>query len=314
MATASSKEADQNSIEVFLHPLVILCISDHHTRERLTVPAKGGRTRIIGVLLGTVSNGKIEVTNSFEAKAEFDATTGKLVSVDESFLRRRKKSFEEVFPTAKVVGWYESGSDVDPDDAVIITRLISQYTETVMAMTLDNDAVFAEGTTEIPIKFFETEIKGDSLSFKSSPYHIVTIEAERIGVDHIAKTSKSEGTSELSVHVIGLQGAMKILLGKLENITEYLKKVKAGTEPFDPAIMRKIGLLRDLICAAQQPGFEKRFFVEYNDVMLLTYLSSLTQGLQDLNVMVDAHVVSRPPVMPLVSPKKDKSNHMKKRY
>jgi len=312
MATASGKEAVQNSMEVFLHPLVILSISDHHTRERLTVPVKGGRTRIIGVLLGTVTNGKIEVTNSFEASAVFDDATGKLVSVDPSFLRRRKESFEKVFPTAKVVGWYESGSDVDPNDAAIITPILSQYTETVMVMMLDNEAVFAEGTTEIPIKFFETEIKDDSLSFKSSPYHIVTIEAERIGVDHIAKTSKSEGTSELSVHVTGLQGAMKILLGRLENITEYLKRVKAGTEPYDPAIMRKIGLLRDLILTAQQPGFEKRFFVEYNDVMLLTYLSSLTQGLQDLNVMVDAHVVSRPQAMPLH--KKEKGNRMKKPY
>ena len=96
----------------------------------------------------------------------------------------------------------------------------------------------------------------------------------------------------VTVHVLGMQGAMKMLHSRIQVITEYLKKVKEGSIPFDHEIMRKIGVLHDLLGAAQSPDFDKRFFVEYNDEMLLAYLSSLTEGLQTMNTMVDAHCAS----------------------
>jgi len=296
--------AAQGGMDVVLHPLVVISVSDQYTRERLSTPPKGGHTRILGVLLGIPGRGSVEITNSFDIVAEFDSTTGKLVKIDESFLVKRQKAFETVFPATKVVGWYQSGNAVDSDDAVIIAKALSQYTETLVAMMLDSEAAFLETTTDIPITFFETELKDgspekSSMVFKRCPYHLITVEAERIGVDHIAKTSLTEGKSQLSVQVLGMQGAMKMLLTQIQCICEYLKKVQAGTAPFDHSVMRKIGVLRDLIPAAQDPGFEKRYYVEYNDVTLLTYLSSLTTGLQRMNTMADAHVASRPRQEPL---------------
>jgi len=299
---SNSKEesgAVQGGMDVVLHPLVVISVSDQYTRERLSTPPKGGHTRILGVLLGIPGRGSVEITNSFDIVAEFDSTTGKLVKIDDSFLVRRQKAYETVFPNTKVVGWYQSGDAVDPDDALIIARALSRYSETLIVMMLDSETAFKETTTDIPITFFETELKvdspeGTSMVFKRCPYHLITIEAERIGVDHIAKSSHTEGKSQLSVQVLGMQGAMKMLLAQIQCICEYLKMVQAGKAPFDHSIMRKIGILRDLIPAAQSPDFEKRYYVEYNDVTLLTYLSSLTTGLQRMNTMADAHVASRP--------------------
>ena len=113
----------------------------------------------------------------------------------------------------------------------------------------------------------------------------------------------------VTVHVLGMQGALKMLHSRIEIIYDYLDKVKKGTAPFDHEIMRKIGMLHDMLLAAQAPGCEKRFFLEYNDEMLLAYLSSITEGLQAMNTMVDTHVVSRKPRS--VRPMSDKT---KKKY
>jgi len=70
--------------------------------------------------------------------------------------------------------------------------------------------------------------------------------------------------------------------------------IKNG-EPMNPEIMRKIGVLHDMILVAQTSDFDQRYFVEYNDEMLLTYLSSLTEGIQTMNTMTDTHMVYRIP-------------------
>jgi len=284
-----------------LHPLVVISISDQFTRVRLTTPANS-RVNIVGVLLGIPQNGKVEITNSFDIVATFDPASGKLVSVDESFLRRRKDAFKAVFPDTTVVGWYKSGCCLN-EDALIMARALGLTDETILAMSFDGFAAYDPETKDIPIQLFEATTKGkipseQTVSLKKVSYHITTVEAEHVGVDHIAKTSTAEGSSQLTVHVLGMQGAMKMLYSKIDVICDYLKKVQNGEEPYDDEIMRKVGLLYDLLLAQQDPSFDQHFFDEYNDEMLLTYLSSLTEGLQTMNTMVDAHVLHKKPSGP----------------
>ena len=46
--------------KVVLHPLVLLSVVDHFNRA-----AKGTRKRVVGVLLGDVAKGVVDVSNSF---------------------------------------------------------------------------------------------------------------------------------------------------------------------------------------------------------------------------------------------------------
>lgn len=54
--------------EVVMHPLVLLSAADHYHRV-----ARGTRKRVVGVLLGTVFKGKVDVTNSFGVPFEEDS-------------------------------------------------------------------------------------------------------------------------------------------------------------------------------------------------------------------------------------------------
>lgn len=46
--------------QVVVHPLVLLSIVDHYNRV-----AKDTRKRVIGVLLGETSRGRVDITNSY---------------------------------------------------------------------------------------------------------------------------------------------------------------------------------------------------------------------------------------------------------
>lgn len=54
--------------DVTMHPLVLLNAADHYHRV-----ARGTRKRVVGVLLGSVSKGKVDCTNSFAVPFEEDS-------------------------------------------------------------------------------------------------------------------------------------------------------------------------------------------------------------------------------------------------
>jgi 26S proteasome regulatory subunit N8 len=54
--------------QVILHPLVLLSAADHYHRV-----ARGTRKRVVGVLLGQVTKGSVDVTNSFAVPFEEDS-------------------------------------------------------------------------------------------------------------------------------------------------------------------------------------------------------------------------------------------------
>ena len=57
-----------NIVEVTMHPLVLLSAADHYHRV-----ARGTRKRVVGVLLGSVSKGVVDCTNSFAVPFEEDS-------------------------------------------------------------------------------------------------------------------------------------------------------------------------------------------------------------------------------------------------
>lgn len=63
-----NNEENQNSgaLDVSLHPLVIVNISDHYTRSKV----RNGEERVFGCLIGKQEGRKAEIINSFELVCE----------------------------------------------------------------------------------------------------------------------------------------------------------------------------------------------------------------------------------------------------
>lgn len=62
------------SVNYALHPLVVINISDHHTRVTAQRQGSSSLERVFGILLGEQSGRRVELANSFEIKV---TTNGK---------------------------------------------------------------------------------------------------------------------------------------------------------------------------------------------------------------------------------------------
>jgi len=268
-------------MDVYLHPLVIVNISDHYTREKVRTLKP---QRIFGILLGTQSGRRVEITNSFEMLIDASHT------IDREFLKTRVEQFTRVFEGNEILGWYSTGKKVESYD-VHIHQQVEQYNETPLFLMLDPEP--AAGSRELPLSLLETTLKsgGDdkpTLVFTKVAYRIETTEAERIAVDHVANVSAG-GRSLLTSHLSTIHSAIKMLNVRIIIINQFLRDTRAGKfgPNIDHGLLREINALTRELPAIDTEKFKEDFLTEYNDALLVTYLATITKTSNAINEMIE---------------------------
>jgi len=89
MSIVSEKEGG-SALNIVLHPLVVINISDHWTRTK--VQNKIAKPRVIGALLGTQDGRNVEIFNSFELV--YDVVDG-VVIIDTEYLNTKQDQCTE---------------------------------------------------------------------------------------------------------------------------------------------------------------------------------------------------------------------------
>lgn len=77
--------------EVVVHPLVLLSVTDHYNRV-----AKDTRKRVVGVLLGSRTRSRVDITNSFAVPFEEDLNNPTVWFLDHNFLESMFWMFKKV--------------------------------------------------------------------------------------------------------------------------------------------------------------------------------------------------------------------------
>lgn len=67
-ASESAEKVATGSVSYALHPLVVINISDHHTRVTAQRKDASVPLRVFGILLGEQTGRRVEIANSFEIK------------------------------------------------------------------------------------------------------------------------------------------------------------------------------------------------------------------------------------------------------
>ena len=111
---AVSASSDNSRKAVFydkcvVHPLVLLSAVDHYNRV-----ARDTKKRVVGMLLGSVSKGVVDVTNSFAVPFEEDERDQNIWFLDHSFHEQMMAMFKKVNASEKLVGWYSTGPKIRP--------------------------------------------------------------------------------------------------------------------------------------------------------------------------------------------------------
>lgn len=187
------------------------------------------------------------------------------------------------------IGWYTTGESPTERD-IKIQKQIADINECPIMLQLNP---LSRSVDQLPLKLYESVIdivQGEAtMLFVPLTYTLATEEAERIGVDHVARMSTNE-TGEKSVvaeHLVAQDSAIKMLNTRIKIVLKYIKDVEAGKLPANQEILREIYALSHRLPVMQGAAFQEEFYTQCNDVGLITYLGALTKGCNDMNHFVN---------------------------
>ncbi|KAL9933610.1 hypothetical protein V8E36_007268 [Tilletia maclaganii] len=301
-----------------IHPLPVLDMSEHHTRFRSQAGHED--VQVYGILLGTQQGRDVELHNSFEIVLSDDKHDAGESSagpgLDQRALKTRQEQFKQVFPSFEIMGWYSSGTEPDEKDMAIHKQLLS-YIKNLIFLKLcpsqlqqpqssedpEQATAIRRGDDDLPLYAFETVLEvaarpgqgkdaDESLrpdGAEDGPEAMNTGEAERIAVDHVSKPA-STGTGEETTLIANLTtqyNAIKMLSDRVRAVAQYVALVQRGAFPRDHETLRQVRALVSCLPVVGMPELKDKLIEEYNDVLLMSYLSNLTQQATSLNELVD---------------------------
>ncbi|XP_017007547.1 COP9 signalosome complex subunit 6 [Drosophila takahashii] len=271
------------SVTISLHPLVIMNISEHWTRFR----AQHGEPRqVYGALIGKQKGRNIEIMNSFELKTD---VIGDETVINKDYYNKKEQQYKQVFSDLDFIGWYTTGENPTADD-IKIQKQIAAINECPIMLQLNP---LSRSVDHLPLKLFESLIDlvdGEAtMLFVPLTYTLATEEAERIGVDHVARMTSNESgeKSVVAEHLVAQDSAIKMLNTRIKIVLQYIRDVEAGKLRANQEILREAYALCHRLPVMQVPAFQEEFYTQCNDVGLISYLGTLTKGCNDMHQFVN---------------------------
>jgi COP9 signalosome complex subunit 6 len=281
---------DKAALDVHLHPLVLINISDHVVRFRTA-----GRTqRVLGALLGAQEGRRVDMHNSFELIVE----EGPGTAMDLEFFTQRLNQYLEVFPKYEFVGWYSTGTSPQETDKALHKKIQEvSSNENPFVLLLDTERMRQDKSNqseELPVKVYDStthlEAGTAKVDWSEIPYAIDTLEAERIAVNHVAKTATAAAaghSSDFTQHTGGLANSVVMLNNRVKELLEYMKEVKAQRVPKNHDVLRQMLAICQALQATHQESLQDEFCGEFNDAVLVVMLASLTKACANTSDLLD---------------------------
>ena len=274
--------------KVIVHPIVLLSVVDHYNRL-----AKDTKKRVVGMLLGSVSKGVVDVTNCYAVPFEEDERDLKIWYLDHSFHEQMFAMFKKVNASEKLVGWYTTGPKIRPGD-LQIDALVRRYTPNPVMVIIDVKPKDLGIPTEAYHAVEEIrEGQQQSWTFKHVPSEIGAMESEEVGVEHLLRDVKDMTISTLANRVTQKLGALKGLAARLLEVDTYLMNVLSGRLPINHQIIYRLQDIFNLLPNLNVEELIKAFAVKTNDMMLAIYLSSIIRAVVALHNLVDNRLVNK---------------------
>jgi len=265
------------SVSVALHPLVIMNMSEHWTRVKAQ---EGKPTQVLGAVIGIQKGRKLEIMNSIELLFEY---VNDEIVIDMEYYNLKESHFKQVFSEMDFLGWYSTGNGATDSD-IKIHKQFFPINESPVFLQLNPTS----RTSDLPISLFESVIdlvNGEAtVLFVDIPYTLATEEAERIGVDHVARMSTAEtGDSSTAEHLVAQHSSIKMLHNRVKVILAYIDAAQKGEVAKNHDILRDAYSLCYRLPVLNSNRFGEDYFTQCNDVCLMAYLGAMTKGSNTMN-------------------------------
>lgn len=278
-------------LDVHLHPLVLINISDHVVRFRSARRSE----RVLGALLGAQEGRRVDVHNSFELVC---VESGGQRSLDLEFFQQRLSQYLEVFPRYEFLGWYSTGPQPEEADKALHKKIQEVgANENPFALLVDADKMSREKASqseELPVKVYDATIhieQGEAtVTWNEVPYIIDTLEAERIAVNHVAKSATTAAagySSDFTQHTSGLSNSVVMLSNRIKELLEHMKDVKEGRAPKNQEVLRQTLSICQALQSVHPSSVKQEFCSEFNDATLMVLLATLTKVCSNTSDVLD---------------------------
>jgi translation initiation factor 3 subunit F len=260
--------ATENTVRV--HPVVVFTICDAYIRRN------ENQERVIGTLLGTISDGVVDIKNCYAVP---HSESNDQVAVDVVHHQTMAELQKRVNSSERIVGWFSTGAGVSGSDALIhnfYTNECPNPVHLILDTTLSGDYVSREDSVVKAFVSRVLSIQGNQLAreFQEVPCEVKSSEAERIVGDLLL----SEKTDHLPMELEGLAETLKKLDGVIGGAEAYVNGVVAGSVEGDVAVGRQIAEALSAVPRLSTADLEKLVRNNQNDVLLTTYLADLIRA------------------------------------
>ena len=265
------------SLNVILHPLVFLNVSDHHTRVKVQSQKA---VRVVGCLFGKQTGRNLEIFNSFELAYKTDH--GKL-AIEEQFIKTQSDMLKQLFPDFEIIGWYSTSTHNEPDDDDInIHKLMQKYNENPLYLIVN---VNAPPGRDLPLSVYEGNMQivqlQPVLTFQKVNYQIASLPAERVAVEGVAKSHEAEaGSSKYLLAMMQPLNAIKMLKLQLGTLAKMI-----ATEPrlkTDQDFLRKLNNILSRVPLITSPVLAIEQKVELAEVALVNEITTMAKTIEIL--------------------------------
>ncbi|XP_075249763.1 26S proteasome non-ATPase regulatory subunit 7-like [Convolutriloba macropyga] len=285
--------------EVIVHPLVLLSVVDHFNR----VAATTSDGRAVGVLLGSISKGRLDVANSFAIPFEEDAKDAAVWFMDHDYLESMYAMFKKVNAKEKIVGWYHTGPKLKNND-ININELIRKYNPNAVLIVIDTRDHSGSDSVDTELHGLPTncytmveEVHDDGTptckTFEHLPSEIGAEEAEEVGVEHLLRDIRQKMHGTLSQRVTFQVGGLKGLSKNLKDIEHYLDAVVKGELPIHHQIVYELQNVLNLLPDVNFGEFVKSYEVQTNDEMAVVYLGTVIRTIVALHNLLNNKIHNR---------------------
>lgn len=204
--------------EVVVHPLVLLSVVDHYNRV-----ARDSNKRVVGVLLGEIFRGRLDISNSFAVPFEEEPSDSKVWFLDHNYLENMFYMYKKINAKEKIVGWYSTGPGIKGSD-IHIHEFLKRFETNLVFSVID---VQAAESLELPAQaYFSREEVTEDGSIEKHFMHLPTIlgasEAEEVGVEHLLRDVKDVAATSLATATASKISALKAMITRLDSIKGYL--------------------------------------------------------------------------------------------
>jgi 26S proteasome regulatory subunit N8 len=173
-----------------------------------------------------------------------------------------------------------------------IHQLVKRYTPNPAFVIID----VQPQEVGIPTKAYVTvdEVEEENLSlaqaqserFVHIPSVIGALEAEEVGVEHLLRDVKDTNVSTMATQINDKVLSLQSLTHRLHEMHTYLENVLKDRLPVNHAILSQMQEIFNLLPNLNEEQLVKSFMVKTNDMLLVTYLASLSRSIVAIHSLI----------------------------